>query len=71
MEEKDTKPQMPKPGDNLGALIPSLAAFGERVARGEATPDEIKYMSKVADLAKFQGDEETRRRLAHIRSQLW
>ncbi|MCI8340280.1 MAG: hypothetical protein HFJ73_01570 [Eggerthellaceae bacterium] len=71
MEEKNTLPQMPKHGANLDALIPSLAAFGERVARGEATTDEIKYMSKVADLAKFQGDEETRRRLAYVRSQLW
>lgn len=62
--------KLPKKHDNLGALIPSLSAFGERVAAGHATSDEIKFMTKVADLAVFQGSEHYRRALINLRGTL-
>lgn len=33
-------------------LLNSIADFSEKLVKGEATPDEIAYMSKVADLAE-------------------
>lgn len=57
-------------GTNLDALIPALAAFGERVASGRATSDEIKFMSKVADLAELQGDEFWKKKVSALRYDL-
>lgn len=33
-------------------LLDSIADFSEKLVKGEATSDEIEYMSKVADLAE-------------------
>ena len=55
---------------NLDALIPSLAEFSMRVAKGEATSEEIKFMTKVADLAELQGDEYWKKKLSYIRHEL-
>lgn len=33
-------------------LLNSIADFSEKLVKGEATSDEIEYMSKVADLAE-------------------
>lgn len=55
---------------NLDALVPSLAEFSMRVARGQATSEEIRFMSKVADLAEFQGDEFWRKKIAALRCDL-
>lgn len=70
MSKKQCSEQRPTQWANLDALIPALAEFSLRVARGEATSEEIKFMSKVADIAEFQGDEFWRKKLSSLRYEL-
>lgn len=52
--------------DSINPFIPCLTEFGQRVARGEASDDEIKFMSRIVDVAERKGEEALRRKLLSL-----